>query len=69
MTKKTFEEIRKNILSLIGMRKRITATQLSQLMSADYRTVKRHLIWLMGTEKISYSKEGRKTYYFLNLKK
>ncbi len=69
MTKKTFEEIRNKILYLLKTKKRLTPTQISQIMNADYRTVKRHLIWLRGLEKIKYKKEGRKTYYFLNSKK
>lgn len=69
MTKKTFEDIRNKILQLLKIKKKLTATQISQMMNADYRTVKRHLIWLKGLEKIKYKKEGRKTYYLLNSKK
>jgi predicted transcriptional regulator len=68
MTKKTFNEIRENILKLLKTKKRLTATQISQILNADYRTIKRHVIWLKGLEKINSKKEGRKTYYFLNMK-
>lgn len=69
MSKRSFSKIRENILNLIKSNKKLTATELSKLMNADYRTTKRHLIWLKGLEKIESRNEGRKTYYFLKLKK
>ena len=68
MPKRTFLEIRENILRLIESKKKLTATQISELMSADYRTIKRHLTWLKGLEKIDSKMDGRKTYYFLKKK-
>lgn len=65
MTKRTFKRIRDEILRLLAEKKELTPTQISQITGADFRTVKRHLIWLVGLGKLGLKRKGLKTYYFL----
>ena len=51
MTKKKFEDIRNRII--INLQKNNhTKMELAKLLKSEYRTIERHLIWLLGTEKI-----------------
>jgi predicted HTH transcriptional regulator len=65
MAKRTFKKIREDIINLLKDRNEATPTQISQITDADFRTIKRHLIWLLGLEKIGKKTRGTKTYYFL----
>jgi DNA-binding transcriptional ArsR family regulator len=60
--KREFEEIRKKILLNLN-KKPMTKMELSKIIKADYRTVERHLIWLIGTNRIKKVKFSGKTLY------
>jgi len=62
--KRKFEEIRESILQNLG-KKQLTNMELSKELKADYRTINKHLIWLLGMEKIEKIKINKKVYYKL----
>lgn len=62
--KRRFDEIRKKILKSIK-NKPLTKMEISKEINADYRTVERHLIWLLGMGKIKTLKKNKKIYYKL----
>ncbi|MBL7169657.1 MAG: hypothetical protein ISS48_01400 [Candidatus Aenigmarchaeota archaeon] len=62
--KRSFEEIRNKILTTLTSSK-ITKMEIARNIDADYRTVERHLIWLIGTDKIKRVEKDKKVYYKL----
>ena len=60
--KRKFEEIRRKILYYLEKRT-MTKMELSKTINADYRTIERHLIWLLGNEKIKKIEKNKKVYY------
>lgn len=60
--KRKFVEIRKKILRSLR-KKPMNRMEISRVIKADYRTVGRHLIWLLGTEKIKKVKINGKIVY------
>ena len=62
--KRKFKEIRESILQHLK-EKSLTNMELSKELKADYRTINKHLIWLLGMEKIEKIKRNKKVYYKL----
>lgn len=60
--KRKFSEIRKKILLTLN-KKEMARMQLAKSLNADYRTIDRHLIWLLGEERIKKVRNGEKILY------
>ena len=60
--KRKFLEIRKRMLANLE-KTEMTRMQLAKSLRADYRTIDRHLIWLIGQEKIRKIPKDDKIFY------
>ena len=65
MMKRKFTDLRSNILKVLSD-KQLTRMEIARKISADYRTVDKHLIWLCGIERIRRIKRDKKAYYRLS---
>lgn len=62
--KRSFDNIRSRILSVLN-KSEMTKMEIAMGIKADYRTVERHLIWLIGTEVIKKINKNKNIYYKL----
>ena len=62
--KRTFKTIRNEILKLLET-KIMTKMEISRAINTDYRTIEKHLIWLLGTERVMKVERNKKVYYKL----
>ena len=62
--KRSFDEIRNKIINSLT-ESRMTKMEIARNIDADYRTVERHLIWLIGTDKVKKVEKDKKVYYKL----
>ena len=63
--KRNFDVIRKKILYVLNQNN-MSRMEISRSVNADYRTVDRHLIWLIGYGKIRRIRRDKKTVYKLS---
>ena len=62
--KRNFKEIRNKILKTLNKSK-MTRMEIARNIDADYRTVERHIIWLIGIDKIKKVEKDKRIYYKL----
>ncbi|MBI2233296.1 MAG: hypothetical protein HYU56_05220 [Candidatus Aenigmarchaeota archaeon] len=60
--KRKFQDIRNKIFVAVS-KKPLSKMEIAKTIKADYRTVDKHLIWLIGTQKIKKIIKGNKVVY------
>lgn len=60
--KRGFEEIREEILKHLS-KNPMNRMELARAVDSDYRTIHRHLIWLIGVEKVKKQTKKDVVYY------
>lgn len=60
--KRNFEEIREGILKQLS-KNQMNRMELARALGSDYRTIDRHLIWLIGIEKVKKLSKNNEIFY------